>query len=135
MRLTGSVWLAVALLLGGPVGAFAQKDQAERILNSARVEKLLLIDDRRRLVGMITMRDIDKTHQFPRACKDSRGRLRVGAAVGVRQYERVEALIKKDVDVLVVDTALTHFDKGIGLGRYLIGFGFVYAADSKSHVD
>ncbi len=48
-------------------------EQAEHILNSARVEKLLLIDDRRRLVGMITMRDIDKTHQFPRACKDAAG--------------------------------------------------------------
>ena len=82
--------------------------EAERILNTARVEKLLLIDDRRKLVGMITMRDIDKTHQFPRACKDARGRLRVGAAVGVRQFDRVEALIKKDVDVVVVDTAHGH---------------------------
>jgi IMP dehydrogenase len=82
--------------------------EAERVLNSARVEKLLLVDDRRRLVGMITMRDIDKTHQFPRACKDARGRLRVGAAVGVRQLDRVEALIKKDVDVVVVDTAHGH---------------------------
>ncbi len=83
-------------------------NEAERILNSARVEKLLLIDDRKRLVGMITMRDIDKTHQFPRACKDARGRLRVGAAVGVKQLDRVEALIKKDVDVVVVDTAHGH---------------------------
>jgi len=83
-------------------------EKAERILNEARVEKLLLVDDKRRLVGMITMRDIDKTHQFPRACKDSRGRLRVGAAVGVRQLDRVEALIKKDVDVVVVDTAHGH---------------------------
>ena len=82
--------------------------QAERMLNDARVEKLLLVDERRRLVGMITMRDIDKTNQFPRACKDQRGRLRVGAAVGVRQYERVEALIKKDVDVIVVDSAHGH---------------------------
>jgi IMP dehydrogenase len=57
---------------------------------------------------MITMRDIDKTHQFPRACKDARGRLRVGAAVGVRQLDRVAALIKKDVDVVVVDTAHGH---------------------------
>ena len=86
-------------------------DRAERILNEARVEKLMLVDDaggKKKLVGMITMRDIDKTHQFPRACKDARGRLRVGAAVGVRQFERVEALIKKDVDVLVVDTAHGH---------------------------
>ncbi len=83
-------------------------EHAERVLNSARVEKLLLIDERRRLVGMITMRDIDKTHQFPRACKDSRGRLRVGAAVGVRQLDRVAALIEKGVDVVVVDTAHGH---------------------------
>ena len=83
-------------------------DSAERILNSARVEKLLLVDDHKRLVGMITMRDIEKTHQFPQACKDSRGRLRVGAAVGVRQIERVAALLEKGVDVLVVDTAHGH---------------------------
>jgi IMP dehydrogenase len=87
-------------------------EQAERILNSARVEKLLLVEEgpggRRRLVGMITMRDIDKTHQFPRACKDARGRLRVGAAVGVKQFERVAALIEKGVDVVVVDTAHGH---------------------------
>jgi IMP dehydrogenase len=83
-------------------------DQAERLLNAARVEKLLLVDDNRRLVGMITMRDIDKTHQFPRACKDARGRLRVGAAVGVKQFDRVAALIAKDVDVVLVDTAHGH---------------------------
>ncbi|HVS71147.1 MAG TPA: IMP dehydrogenase [Phycisphaerae bacterium] len=87
-------------------------EQAEHILNSARVEKLLLVDEsptgRRRLVGMITMRDIDKTHQFPRACKDARGRLRVGAAVGVKHFDRVAALIEKGVDVLVVDTAHGH---------------------------
>ena len=89
-------------------------EQAERILNSARVEKLLLVENgvgtAKRLVGMITMRDIDKTHQFPRACKDSRGRLRVGAAVGVRQsgLDRVAALIEKGVDVVVVDTAHGH---------------------------
>jgi IMP dehydrogenase len=87
-------------------------EQAERILNAARVEKLLLVEEgvggRKKLVGMITMRDIDKTHQFPRACKDDRGRLRVGAAVGVRQFERVAALIEKGVDVVVVDTAHGH---------------------------
>ncbi|HUO08686.1 MAG TPA: IMP dehydrogenase [Phycisphaerae bacterium] len=83
-------------------------EQAEHLLNSARVEKLLLVDDKRHLVGMITMRDIDKTHQYPRACKDSRGRLRVGAAVGVKQFDRVAALIEKGVDVVVVDTAHGH---------------------------
>jgi IMP dehydrogenase len=83
-------------------------EQAERILNNARVEKLLLVDERRRLVGMITMRDIEKMHTSPHACKDSRGRLRVGAAIGVRQYDRVEQLIEKEVDVLVLDTAHGH---------------------------
>lgn len=83
-------------------------DEAERILYRAKVEKLLLVDRDFRLLGMITMRDIDKLHQFPAACKDARGRLRVGAAVGVRDFERVEALIRADVDVIVVDTAHGH---------------------------
>ena len=83
-------------------------EQAEIMLNNARVEKLLLVDEHRRLKGMITMRDIEKTHQFPLACKDARGRLRVGAAVGIRQYDRVQSLIEKGVDLLVVDTAHGH---------------------------
>src|SRR5439155_17662867 len=83
-------------------------DEAERVLYQAKVEKLLLVDKEERLVGLITMRDIDKLHQFPNACKDKRGRLRVGAATGVKDFERVEALIKADVDVVVVDTAHGH---------------------------
>src|SRR4051812_41238500 len=83
-------------------------DDAERILYQAKVEKLLLIDRDSRLVGLITMRDIDKMHQFPNACKDRRGRLRVGAATGVKDFARVEELIKADVDVVVVDTAHGH---------------------------
>jgi IMP dehydrogenase len=83
-------------------------DEAERILYKAKVEKLLLVDKEDRLAGLITMRDIDKLHQFPHACKDRRGRLRVGAATGVKDFKRVEALIKADVDVLVVDTAHGH---------------------------
>src|SRR5204863_7880081 len=79
-----------------------------RILFKAKVEKLLLVDKEGRLAGLITMRDIDKLHQFPHACKDRRGRLRVGAAAGVNDFSRVEALIKADVDVLVVDTAHGH---------------------------
>ena len=82
--------------------------QAERILNDNRVEKLLLVDDRMNLTGLITMRDVDKLQQFPIACRDDRGRLRVGAAVGVRQLDRVEALIRAEVDLLVVDTAHGH---------------------------
>lgn len=83
-------------------------DQAEIFLNQNKVEKLILVDDIGHLCGLITMRDIDRTSQFPRACRDVRGRLRCGAAVGVEQYERVEALIAAEVDVIVVDTAHGH---------------------------
>src|SRR5689334_3397007 len=83
-------------------------EEAERILFKAKVEKLLLVDKQGGLAGLITMRDIDKLHQYPNACKDRRGRLRVGAATGVLDFERVEALIKADVDVVVVDTAHGH---------------------------
>ena len=83
-------------------------DEAERILYKSKVEKLLLVDRENRLSGLITMRDIDKMHQFPNACKDRRGRLRVGAATGVKDFARVEALIRADVDVVVVDTAHGH---------------------------
>jgi IMP dehydrogenase len=83
-------------------------DDAEKILFKAKVEKLLLVDKEGRLAGLITMRDIDKMHQFPNASKDKRGRLRVGAATGVRDFERVQKLIEADVDVVVVDTAHGH---------------------------
>ncbi|HEY7116035.1 MAG TPA: IMP dehydrogenase, partial [Tepidisphaeraceae bacterium] len=83
-------------------------EEAERILFKSKVEKLLLVDKQGGLAGLITMRDIDKLHQYPHACKDRRGRLRVGAATGVKDFERVEALIKADVDVVVVDTAHGH---------------------------
>ena len=82
--------------------------EAERILFKAKVEKLLLVDKEHRLAGLITMRDIDKMHQYPNACKDRRGRLRVGAATGVKDFKRVEQLIRADVDVVVVDTAHGH---------------------------
>src|SRR5436190_8493557 len=83
-------------------------EEAERILYQAKVEKLLLVDSQNRLAGLITMRDIDKLHQYPNACKDKRGRLRVGAATGVFDFERIEKLIEADVDVVVVDTAHGH---------------------------
>ncbi len=82
--------------------------QAEGILNRLKVEKLLLVDEAGRLAGLITMRDIERQSQFPSACVDGRGRLRVGAAVGPNQFDRVEALIEAEVDVLVVDTAHGH---------------------------
>ena len=83
-------------------------NHAERILNQAKVEKLLLVDGGGRLQGMITMRDIDLLHQFPNACRDKFGRLRAGAAVGVHQLDRVAGLIEAEVDVLIVDTAHGH---------------------------
>ena len=83
-------------------------EAAEKILYVEKVEKLLLVDAQGRLAGLITMRDIDKLHQFPKACKDARGRLRVGAAVGVGQPDRIAALVAAGVDVLVVDTAHGH---------------------------
>ncbi len=83
-------------------------NQAELILNQHKVEKLLLIDNAGHLSGLITMRDIERLSQFPSACADSRGRLRVGAAVGPNQFDRVEALLAAEVDVLVVDTAHGH---------------------------
>lgn len=83
-------------------------DEAKAILQRHKVEKLLLVDRQFRLQGLITKKDIDKLVQFPQASRDERGRLRVGAAVGVRDFERVEALLAKDVDLIVVDTAHGH---------------------------
>jgi len=83
-------------------------EQAEAILNQHKVEKLLLVDKQGSLAGLITMRDIDRMHQFPHASKDARGRLRVGASVSVLDFERVEQLISKDVDLIVVDSAHGH---------------------------
>ncbi|MGH7132444.1 MAG: IMP dehydrogenase [Phycisphaerales bacterium] len=82
--------------------------QAETILNRAKVEKLIIVDDKFRLVGLITQRDIDRHSQYPKATMDAQGRLRCGAACGVDAYERVEALIAAEVDVLVVDTSHGH---------------------------
>jgi IMP dehydrogenase len=80
-------------------------EAAERILTGNKVEKLLLVDDNYKLKGLITIKDIDKLASFPNACKDTRGRLRVGGAVGVHDFERAESLIRAGVDVLVVDSA------------------------------
>ena len=83
-------------------------EDAERILLENKVEKLLLVDDDYQLKGLITIKDIDKNLQFPRASKDSRGRLRVGAAVGVHDLMRAAQMVEKGVDVLVVDSAHGH---------------------------
>jgi IMP dehydrogenase len=83
-------------------------EAAEQILTKNKVEKLLLVDDEFKLKGLITIKDIDKTQKFPNACKDVRGRLKVGAAIGVRDLERAASLIEAGVDVLVVDSAHGH---------------------------
>jgi IMP dehydrogenase len=83
-------------------------EEAQKILNENKVEKLLLVDEEFRLAGLITISDIDKQKRFPHASKDRKGRLRVGAAIGVSDDERAEALVRAGVDVLVVDTAHGH---------------------------
>jgi IMP dehydrogenase len=83
-------------------------EQAKGILQEHKVEKLLLVNDAGELTGLITMRDIDRVERYPLAARDKRGRLRVGAAVGVHDYDRIDALVAAEVDVLVVDTAHGH---------------------------
>ncbi len=83
-------------------------EDARDILRRNKVEKLLLVDESGKLSGLITIKDIDKLRRYPHASRDDGGRLRVGAACGVGDYERAEALIENAVDVLVVDTAHGH---------------------------
>ncbi len=85
-------------------------DEAESLLQDYKVEKLPIVDDKRRLVGLITFKDIEKKKNFPNACKDSIGRLRVGAAVGVTPdtLDRVRLLVDAGVDLVTVDTAHGH---------------------------
>ncbi len=83
-------------------------EEAEKILTDKKVEKLLLVDDEYKLTGLITIKDIDMMKRYPNACKDAGGRLRVGAAVGVFDYQRAEQLIARGVDLLVVDSAHGH---------------------------
>lgn len=83
-------------------------EQAKEILQKHKVEKLLLVNADGELTGMITIRDIDRVQMYPLAARDKRGRLRVGAAVGVNDYERIGSLIGAEVDVIVVDTAHGH---------------------------
>ncbi len=93
-------------------------EQAKEILRKHKIEKLLLVDGKK-LRGMITMRDIDRVLKYPQAAKDKKGRLLVGAAVGVLNYERIEALIDADVDVIVVDTAHGHSKNVIDTVKYI----------------
>ncbi|WP_026693545.1 IMP dehydrogenase [Peribacillus kribbensis] len=95
-------------LVTAPVGT--NLEQAEKILQRYKIEKLPLIDDQGVLKGLITIKDIEKVIEFPNSAKDSQGRLLAGAAVGVTKdtMKRVEHLVKSNVDVIVVDTAHGH---------------------------
>jgi IMP dehydrogenase len=98
-----------------------EHDEAKEILHRHRIEKLLVVDEKFHLRGLITVKDIEKKSQYPFACKDERGRLRVGAAVGVGadSEERVEALVKAGVDVIVVDTAHGHSQNVLNAVRFI----------------
>jgi IMP dehydrogenase len=95
-------------LVTAPVGT--SMGDAMEILRQHKIEKLPLVDETNKLMGLITIKDIEKTYKYPNSAKDGRGRLLVGAAVGVGHdtFDRVQALIKAGVDVLVVDTAHGH---------------------------
>jgi len=88
----------------------ATRSEAKALLHKYRIEKVLVVNDDFQLRGMITVKDIQKSKDFPNACKDEQGSLRVGAAVGTGEgtEERVEALVEAGVDVIVVDTAHGH---------------------------
>ena len=90
-------------------------DQAKEILHNKRIEKLPVIDDKKHIVGLITSKDILKMEQYPHASKDRKGRLLVGAAVGVKgdYLERTEALLEAGADIIVVDIAHGHSENAI----------------------
>ncbi len=90
------------------------KEKAKKILHKHRIEKLLVVDDNERCIGLLTVKDIEKAQLHPTACKDEDGALRVGAAIGTGEanFARAQALIDADVDVIVVDTAHGH-SKGV----------------------
>jgi len=85
-------------------------EDSKKLLHQHRIEKLLVVDKDGRLTGLITIKDIEKIKKYPNACKDSRGRLRVGAAVGVGpdMVERAEALLKAGADIILIDTSHGH---------------------------
>ena len=96
-------------------------EESKAILHERRIEKLLVVDDQGKLVGLITIKDIEKIKKYPDSCKDELGRLRVGAALGVGpdMEPRVERLVAANVDVVVVDTAHGHSEGVIQAVRAL----------------
>lgn len=100
---------------------FTDFSSAEGMLQQFKIEKLPVVDSKHKLVGLITYKDIIKIKERPNACKDSRGRLRVAAAVGVAKdtLERVTALVHEDVDAIVVDTAHGHSKNVMDVARLI----------------
>ncbi len=91
-----------------------EREEAKRLLHQHRIEKLIVVDDKYRCVGLVTVKDMEKAQRFPNACKDEQGRLRVAAATGVGDagLERAEALFGAEADIIIVDTAHGH-SKGV----------------------
>lgn len=83
-------------------------EEAKEIMHKHRIEKLPIVDENYTLKGLITIKDIQKRIEYPNSCKDSFGRLKVGAAIGVKQFDRAEALTNAGADVLVLDSAHGH---------------------------
>ena len=106
-------------LVTAPVGT--SLEEAESILQKHRIEKLLVVDEKGHLSGLITVKDIQKKKMFPSACKDEHGRLRVGAAIGVGEEGmiRAETLIEAGVDVIIIDTAHGHSE---GVMKSVVNF-------------
>lgn len=100
--------MTVNNLITAPIGT--NLEQAKDILQRSKIEKLPVVDDYNNLVGLITYKDIMKVHDYPNSCKDSFGRLVVGAALGVTRdlFDRVDALVAVGVDVVIIDTAHGH---------------------------
>src|SRR3990170_5011114 len=114
-------------LITAPVGTTLE--DAKEILQKNRIEKLPVVDEAFNLKGLITIKDIEKRIQHPNACKDQMGRLRVGAAVGVGEDERmrVEVLIGAGVDVIVVDTAHGHSIRVLEMTMCSINYYDIYS--------
>ena len=122
----------------------ASKAEVIALLHKHRIERVLVVDDDFRLRGMIAVKDIQKSRDFPNACKDAHGRLRVGAAVGTGGEARIEAVINAEVDVVVVDTAHGHSQGVIERVRWVkkhypdvqvIGGNIATAAAARALVD
>ncbi|MCH9047591.1 MAG: IMP dehydrogenase [Proteobacteria bacterium] len=124
----------------------ASKEEIKGLLHKHRIEKVLVVNKNFQLRGLVTVKDIQKAHEFPNACKDSDEQLRVGAAVGVSEasQDRVEALIQDGVDVIVVDTAHGHSASVLDMVRWVkttfpdsqvIGGNVATSAGAKALVD